>query len=158
MHVSLLLCILSISGCGGDEPKTLNSREIEAFLSEDASAKLGVDISVDCPNHIVAKKGARFECNATTPDSEPVPLLAVQENTKGDVTWKMNARATRVIEQNIERGVQKQKQLHVTVNCPDLIELRKGESFECTALHQNGKRTVVRVVQADDRGSVNWSA
>lgn len=155
-----LLGVVGVSACGNDRSpaKRLDENKVERFLAQDASGRLGVPIDVSCPAKIVIRKGDRFECTATTADGEPIPMLAKQKDTKGNVTWHMDARSTKAIETEIQTGVFKQKQLKIAVNCPDAIEFDKGSNFNCVATRRNGQRSIVVVTQVDDKGSITWSA
>jgi hypothetical protein len=45
----------------------------------------------------------------------------------------------------------------ITVACPTLVEIRKGDVFECVATAPDGDRLRIRVTQVDDDGGVTWS-
>jgi hypothetical protein len=44
-----------------------------------------------------------------------------------------------------------------SVDCPDGIEAKKGETFECTAELVDGTKLNINVEQQDDEGNVLWS-
>jgi Domain of unknown function (DUF4333) len=61
------------------------------------------------------------------------------------------------VEGELERGVAERTDgLNVEVDCPDDIEAKRGESFECTATADDGTRARIEVVQEDDDGTVRW--
>jgi hypothetical protein len=43
----------------------------------------------------------------------------------------------------------------VTINCPDDVEIKKGDTFECTAKARKDTAKV-KVTQLDDEGNVRW--
>jgi len=43
-----------------------------------------------------------------------------------------------------------------TVRCPDEVEARRGDTFNCVARASNGQRARVEVTQRDDEGGVSW--
>jgi len=158
-----LICLACVSvvasACGADEPaKPLNGVKIGKFLSEDASSKMDAQLTVKCPRRITPGKGKQFTCAARTGDGDEIPLTATQQDAQGNVTWHMDARSTAPIEQEIERGVLKQKQLKVEVDCPEVIAFDEGASFICLAKRATGQRTHVVVTQVDDKGGITWSA
>ena len=57
----------------------------------------------------------------------------------------------------IRSGITRQTGVKIdTVQCPDDVEARRGETFRCVALASNGQRARVEVRQRDDEGSVSW--
>ncbi len=61
------------------------------------------------------------------------------------------------VESQLERGVAERIDgLDVEVDCPDEIEAKQGENFECIATADDGSRARIRVVQQDDDGNVRW--
>ena len=43
------------------------------------------------------------------------------------------------------------------VRCPEDVEAKAGDTFDCTAEEGSGATFVVRVVQQNDQGDVEWS-
>lgn len=160
----MLCCVLIVTvaatGCGSndDKPTTkLNSKKVEQFLSEDATAQLKAAVTVNCPSSIAAKDGKKFTCSAQSQDGKPIPLKATQTDAKGNVTWQMDARSTTAIAEDIVVEVKRQKKLVVTVDCPDVIKLEQGATFDCLAIPDSGDTVVVKVTQTDSKGSVRWA-
>ncbi len=44
----------------------------------------------------------------------------------------------------------------LTVECPDDIEAKAGDTFECTASGSDGSTATVSVTQTDDEGNLTW--
>ena len=44
----------------------------------------------------------------------------------------------------------------VEVDCPDDIEAKKGDTFECEATAPGGIKQTVEATQVDDDGGVDW--
>ena len=44
----------------------------------------------------------------------------------------------------------------VTIDCPDDIEEKKGDVFECDLSAKGGVKATVKVTQVDDEGNVRW--
>jgi hypothetical protein len=54
---------------------------------------------------------------------------------------------------------QLETQLDVTglsVDCPDDIEAKAGDSFRCTATGTDGTQATIEVTQTDDQGNLTW--
>ena len=63
------------------------------------------------------------------------------------------------VETEIKRGLTEQTGTNVkSVDCPDDVEAKKGENFECEATSDAGQKQRVKVTQLDDDGNVRWSA
>jgi hypothetical protein len=61
------------------------------------------------------------------------------------------------VESELEQGVaQRTDGVNVEVDCPDDIEAKQGENFECTATAEDGTRAKIEVFQEDDEGNVRW--
>jgi hypothetical protein len=43
-----------------------------------------------------------------------------------------------------------------SVKCPNEVDAKKGDSFDCTARTARGDVIPIHVVQTDDKGSVTW--
>jgi Domain of unknown function (DUF4333) len=44
----------------------------------------------------------------------------------------------------------------VSVTCPDDVDVKKGDTFRCTARPSTGKPLSIEVTQEDDEGRVTW--
>jgi outer membrane murein-binding lipoprotein Lpp len=63
-------------------------------------------------------------------------------------------------ESEIQKGIERQSSGQIpvkAVDCPDDVEAKKGDTFQCTVTGDNGKTGPVTVVQKDDEGNVTYS-
>jgi hypothetical protein len=44
----------------------------------------------------------------------------------------------------------------LTVDCPDDIEAKAGDTFRCTATGSDGSEATIEVTQSDDQGNLTW--
>ncbi len=58
----------------------------------------------------------------------------------------------------IEASILEKRHVHATVVCPPEVVREKGVRFECVATTPNGVKTIFRVVEANDRGYVEYSS
>jgi Domain of unknown function (DUF4333) len=58
-------------------------------------------------------------------------------------------------EKTISDRLGKQAGTKVTINCPDDVEIKKGDTFTCDAKARNDTAKV-KVTQLDDEGNVRW--
>lgn len=61
------------------------------------------------------------------------------------------------IEREIAAGVEKQTATEdVEIECPDDVEMKKGDVFECGLTAAGGVEARVKVTQTNDEGDVDW--
>jgi len=58
-------------------------------------------------------------------------------------------------ERTIADRLGKQAGTKVTIDCPDDVEIKKGDTFNCEAKARNDTAKV-KVTQLDDEGNVRW--
>ena len=44
----------------------------------------------------------------------------------------------------------------LTVDCPDDVEAKAGDTFRCTATGTDGSEVTIEVTQTDDQGNLTW--
>jgi NAD(P)H-hydrate repair Nnr-like enzyme with NAD(P)H-hydrate epimerase domain len=62
---------------------------------------------------------------------------------------------TEEAEKTIGDRLGQQAKTKVTVDCPDDVELKKGDTFDCNAKSRTDQAKV-KVTQLDDEGNVRW--
>ena len=61
------------------------------------------------------------------------------------------------LEGKIQDGIQKQAGVKIkSVDCPDDVKVKKGDTFTCKATTNSGQTAQVKVTQQDDKGNVNY--
>jgi hypothetical protein len=60
-------------------------------------------------------------------------------------------------ETEIAKGIEQQTGVKASVDCPDDIEIKKDDTFTCTAKPEDGGESgTVTVTQKDDEGNISW--
>ena len=59
-------------------------------------------------------------------------------------------------EKTIGDQLGKEVKATVLVDCPNEVEIKRGDTFNCRATAQGKKPASVRVTQLDDEGRVRW--
>ncbi|MBJ7519097.1 MAG: DUF4333 domain-containing protein [Solirubrobacteraceae bacterium] len=59
-------------------------------------------------------------------------------------------------ETEITKGLDAQVGTGAKVSCPDDVEIKKGDTFNCTATDPEGNEATIVVTQKDDEGNVAW--
>jgi hypothetical protein len=62
---------------------------------------------------------------------------------------------TEEAEKTIANRLGEQAKTKVAINCPDDVEIKKGDTFTCDAKAKNDNAKV-KVTQLDDEGNVRW--
>jgi uncharacterized protein DUF4333 len=62
------------------------------------------------------------------------------------------------LEGKIQDGIEKQVSgvKIKSINCPDNVKVKKGDTFNCKATTNSGQTANVKVTQQDDKGNVNY--
>lgn len=150
--VALLSVALLVSSCGGTE--VLDTEDVAAQLGETLSAKLGTNITVDCPGEVPLEEGESFTCTATGPE-ETFDVVVTQTDSEGSVAAKRASLNIGAIEEQIAQSLERLGGIDIRVTCPDDVEVGKGKKFECLATSERGELTFV-VEQTDDFGNVTF--
>jgi Domain of unknown function (DUF4333) len=59
-------------------------------------------------------------------------------------------------EKTIGARLGEQSDSKVLVDCPNEVEIKRGDTFDCRATAEGRKPATVRVTQLDDEGKVRW--
>jgi uncharacterized protein DUF4333 len=59
-------------------------------------------------------------------------------------------------EKTIGKRLGEETRATVLVDCPDDVEIKRGDTFNCRATSPGKKPATVRVTQLDDKGRVRW--
>lgn len=61
-------------------------------------------------------------------------------------------------ESEIGKGVAQQTGAKsVKVDCPDDVDAKKGDTFDCDLTAAGGQKAKIKVTQQDDKGNVRWT-
>ena len=61
------------------------------------------------------------------------------------------------VESQIKTGIEQQTGATVTeINCPDEVEAKDGDTFDCTVTADDGSEATVEVTQTSDDGDITW--
>ena len=61
------------------------------------------------------------------------------------------------VESQIQTGIEEQTGATVTeVSCPEEVEAKEGDTFDCTVKAEDGTEGTVEVTQTSDDGDVTW--
>jgi hypothetical protein len=144
--LSLLFAVF-LAGCSTTIDDKKGEKAIKANLV-DAKVK-----SVDCPSGLTAKKDATFQCDVVGEDGSTAKVDVTEKDDKGHVDYDPHLASESAFEDAIATRIGNQTGVSgVKVDCPNLIQLRKGAKTTCDATAQGDKIQVV-VTQNDASGN-----
>ena len=139
---------LALAGCG-----SLNTSKAEDEIASLIESQVGVTVaSVDCPNDVKPKAGDVFTCTATGRDGTKATITVTQKDGKGNV--RVSAPLVHV--SALEKSLAAKIGGGLTVDCPDLLTVERGESFSCQARSSTGTSSTVKVTFVDDQGNMRF--
>ena len=155
MRLSILLVIPVVVALGGCAKK-IDDAKAEKFISKTITDQIGAKVkSVKCPTDLTAKKGETFTCTVTGADGSTGDTKVTEKDDQGNVRVTAPFVNVRELEQSIGAGITKQIGAKVTVDCPEIIVGKKGDTFDCSARSGDSKARV-KVTQTDDQGHVRY--
>jgi hypothetical protein len=144
---------VAVGGCG---TKVFKQGELQDSLSTELAKQAGTspgDIDVSCPDDAEVKKDKTFTCETTDADGNKETLTVTPTDDKGNfhVNTLHVAELQRQLVQQLSANAGVDP-ANVKVNCPDVIEARKGRKFDCELTAPNGDKVRVVVTLTDARG------
>lgn len=148
-----LATVVALTGCSKTIDDSKAEKEIKTVVEKQVGSKVK---SVSCPGGKTAKKGDTFTCTVTGADGSTGKVLITEKDDKGNVNisapFVHTAPDAAAIVKDLEA---KNSGLTVKVVCPDIVEGKKGTTFDCTADGNQGKATIT-VTLSDAQGSFDY--
>ena len=147
--LALPAVIAVLSGCG---TTTIDVAKSERFIRGVVANQIGARVaSVSCPDEVEAKEGTSFTCRVTGTDRSRGTVTVHQRDD--DVQVVAPFLHVREAEAAMTAGIEKQIDADdVRVACPEIIVVRAGSLFSCTASSAGKEREVkARLTDADGR-------
>jgi hypothetical protein len=149
----LVLAALALAACGDSG---LNVGKAKELITTAVVDQIGAEVeSVECPAEVEPQAGATFGCTVTASDRTSGRVLVTQKDDEGNVRISAPFVHTAELEERIGADIERQVGGAVTLECPQIVEAEKDETFECEAAGE-GERTTVLVTQRDDEGNVRY--
>jgi hypothetical protein len=149
-----LLAAGTLASCG---ETTIDADKGEKFIRGVVAEQVGARVaSVTCPDGLKAKKGGMFTCSVTGTDGSKGVVDVTQKDDEGNVT--VDAPFLHVREAEAVMADQIGKQVDVdglVLKCPQIVAVKKGGLFTCTATAQ-GKTRAVSARLTDDQGHFSY--
>lgn len=144
---------LALAGCSTKIDDAAGEKAIRQAVGQ----QVGADVrSVTCPKNLIAKKGASFTCQVTGSDGTTGTAVVTENDDKGSVSVTAPFLHVHEVERSIAKGIEQQVGSAVKVRCPQIVVVKAGGTFSCTAISRSD-HAKVKVVQEDARGRVRYT-
>lgn len=146
----LAISVLAI-GC-----KTqIDSNKAEKVIG-DKLTEAGLAATVTCPDHVEAKTGAVFNCEATTTDGSKVTIVVTQKDNEGNVSWKPDG--TIVDTDKVAADAKQKIGGTAVIACPKRAVVLKqaGETTSCTVKDGDKQGRLEIKLEKPETGGLTW--
>ena len=150
---AVLVAAVALCGCTTEIDAAKGEKLIERAVTSQVGAKVR---SVECPEGLVAKKGARFRCKVTGADGSTGDVVVTERDAKGKVSIDAPFLHVRAVEDQVSADLRDKLGDAVEVACPEIVVVAKGDRFTCSGRSAETSRRI-RVVQQDARGHVRYT-
>lgn len=150
------VAVLAVAGCGG------GSAVYDVLVAQDTAQqavvnRVGAKVrSVTCPGDVEPEKGKALTCAVRGTDGSIGPVKVTPTGEGDKVTVEVPLLNVRELENTIALGLGKRLGgVNIRVSCPEIVEVRKADTFMCQAT-QGASKGPVQVTQADGQGNVTY--
>jgi hypothetical protein len=154
-----LALALAIVGCGSD---TIDANEVEAGIEESLSSATASVSSVSCPDDVQKEEGATFTCDAKLEGGGKAKVKVTQTTKGGDFTYSFKPGTVVLTDEAVEPALEKDLAASgvpdTTVDCPDAIKVKEGETVTCTATGSGGRESQVTFTFSIADGTIEESS
>jgi hypothetical protein len=147
-----LAAALALGGCSTE----IDAAKGEKLIRRAVTAQVGAKVrSVTCPKGLTAKKGATFRCRVVGADGSSGQVTVTERDDKGKVSIDAPFLHVGEVEDQIEADLKQKVGDDVTLRCPEIVVVAKGDRFSCRG-RSGGSRARIAVTQQDARGHVRY--
>jgi hypothetical protein len=149
---------LATVGCGSD---TIDAAEVEAGIDQSLSSATASVSSVSCPDDIEKEEGASFTCDAKLEGGGKAKVKVTQTSKGGDFTYTFKPGTVVLTDDAVEPALEKDLAASglpdTTVDCPDTIKVKAGETVTCTATGSGGRQSQLTFTFSSADGTIDES-
>ena len=150
---------LVVAGCGSD---TVDAGEVEAAIEQQLSSATVRVSTVSCPDDVEQEEGAKFTCDAKLEGGGKAKVQVTQTSNAGDFTYSFKPGTVQLTDDAVEPAREKDLAAGglpgTTVDCPDTINVKTGETVACTATGSGGRQSQLTFTFSSDDGTVDESS
>ena len=149
---ALALCAVAVlaGGCG---ETVLDANEVGGEIGARIEELTGAEVeSVVCPSDVEAKAGTTFTCTVTGTDGTSLTIAVRQTSADGALAFEAPILPTTETEQVIAADLGDGS----VVDCPELVLVEAGKSFDCALSGGSDGGASVRVTLKDENGNFDY--
>jgi hypothetical protein len=154
-----LAVALATVGCGSD---TIDASKVEAGIEKSLSTATASVSSVSCPNDVEKKEGATFTCDAKLEGGGKAKVKVTQTSKGGDFTYAFKPGTVVLTDNTVEPALEKDLAASglpdTTVDCPNTIKVKEGETVTCTATGSGGRQSQLTFTVSRADGTIDESS
>jgi hypothetical protein len=146
----LITVAVGIAAPAASAATTVSGTKIAASVKKRLTATQGVTAKkVTCPAKVVVRKGNRITCQASFVNGDRSALKITLTNATGKYRLKLVSLLLRKVEADLEK-VLAGKNVTAKVTCPKARQVKKDDTFTCTAKTDDGKTGTFDMTQTGD--------
>jgi hypothetical protein len=133
----------------------IDSNKAEKVIG-DKLAEVGFVATVTCPDHVEAKTGAVFNCEAASADGTKVTIAVTQKDNEGNVTWRPDG--TIVDTDKVAADAKQKIGGTAAITCPKRAVVLKqaGETTSCTVKDGDKQGRLEIKLEKPETGGLSW--
>lgn len=150
--------IMSVVAAGCSVTAGLDTAKVEQSIRTEIASQVGVTFaSVECPESHPIQAGGVFSCTAMVEGGGPATVEVTQSDAAGNVNIRLRTLISEAVEaQLIEQLSPVLGTQIASAECPENRPMLTGDTFDCTAVVEDGTQLTVAVTQQDDNGSIQF--
>jgi hypothetical protein len=157
-----LILVAGLGACGDDKTESVDTaqieRQIERSLST-ATAKVG---AVSCPTGVESKTGAMFTCDADLEGGGSAKVEVTETQAPNQFSYEFKAGTVKLAGESVDAALERDLAASgvpdAQVECPDVIEVKKGTSVTCPVQGAGGGVGRVTFEFSDSSGTIDDSS
>lgn len=117
---------------------------------------------MSCPGDVEKEEGATFTCDAKLEGGGKAKVTVTQTSKGGDFTYAVKPGTMVLTDDTVEPALEVDLAASgfsgATVDCPDTIAVKTGETITCTATGAGGRQTQLTFTFTSDDGTIDESS
>ena len=158
-YLAIVPVCLVAAGCGAD---TVDTGEVESAIEQQLSGATVSVSTVSCPDDVDKEEGAKFTCDAELEGGGKAKVQVTQTSNAGDFTYRFKPGTVQLSDDAVEPALEEDLAAGglpgATVDCPDTINVKTGETVACTATGSGGRQSQLTFTFSSDDGTIDESS
>jgi hypothetical protein len=156
--VAILMTAVVVA-CGDDN---VDTETAEQEIQQQLSSPTAQIASVSCPGDVKKEEGKTFTCDASLEGGGKTQVTATQTDNRGNATYLFKPGTLEVsdnsVEPVLEESLAEKGAADPKVDCPELIQVKEGETATCTATGAGERSGEITFAWSSDEGDIDSSS